>query len=184
MYQVGQVLKEHITYHDSAAIAVQEGFITMFMCYKKPYLRELISFRKKNFEIRVKKYGSVINFSYHFEGDECYDMCYNPQLSPHINTKAFRNEITHFLMLFIDADTGKIEAIRYQVLTAKFSNLLADLIEEEQSKQFLVLELFNKEVEKMWCQYTSKELFNNARENSCLITEWILPDATVTLDDF
>lgn len=69
MYKVGQILEEHITYQDSLAVAVQEGFISMFMCY-------------------------------------------HPLLSPYINAEKFRKERTHFLMLFIDAVTGKIEAIR------------------------------------------------------------------------
>lgn len=183
MYKVGQILQELITHQDYVAIAVQEGFITMFMCYKKPYLNGIISFKKKNFEIRVKSYGSVINFSFHFEDDECYDLCYNPLLSTHIGTNAFRKEITHFLMLFIDADTGRIEVIRYQTLSIEFSTLLAGIIEKEQSRQSLILEVYNQEVEKLWKKYNSKQLFNNASENGCLIEEWLLPQEVVTLGD-
>lgn len=184
MYKVGQILEEHITYQDSLAVAVQEGFISMFMCYKKPYVKELIAFKTKKFEIRLKKYGSVINFAFQFAGDECNDMCYHPLLSPYINAEKFRKERTHFLMLFIDAATGKIEAIRYQHLSFEFSSILAGIIEEEQSRVFLDLELFNQEVEQVWKKYDSKQLFENASKNSCLIEDWLLTQEVITLDDF
>ncbi len=125
--------------------------------------------------MRLKKYGSVINIVYRFGKEWCLDSCYNPHLSPYLNMGEFRKEKLGLLIVFIDADTGRVEAIRYQKLVDKWRDKLADMIDEEQSKKSVILEMYHIEVVKLYQRYTSKELFENAYENRCLIEDWQMP---------
>lgn len=179
MYKVGEILKEKITHKDVMAIAVQEGLITITMCYKKNFDEELKSFKNDKLDMRIKKYGSVINFSYRFGKEWHMVSCYNPHLSLHLDIGKFREEKLDLLVIFIDADTGRVESIIFQTLSERFRNKLADMIDEEQSKKSVILEIYHAEVADLYIRYASKELFKNAYENRCLIEDWQMPMAVM-----
>lgn len=175
MYKVGAILKEKITHKDAVAIAIQEGLITITICYKKDYTAELVSFKSDKLDMRIKKYGSVINFAYCFGKEWYLDSCYNPHLSPYLDVRKFREEKLGLLIVFIDADTGRVESIRFQGLADKFRDKLLDMIDEEQSKKSVILERYHAEVADLYIRYSSKALFKNAYENRCLIEDWQMP---------
>jgi len=184
MYKVGDVLKEHILHQDSVSIAVQDEIIIMYMDYQNISYKEEYLFKSLPLELHLMKYKDVIVFSYCLGKHTISDSCYNPNLSPIINAKPFKDFGYLLLMLLVDADTGAIRAIRHQMLSIEFSNRLVDMIKEEQ----IVREAFNKEAyllhtKQLWKEYGTEELFNKSKDIKINISNFITCQEVIFLND-
>lgn len=182
MFKVGDILEDQITHSDQIAVAVQEEMITMYMIYRNISKTELMAFNKMPLELHLMKYKNVIVFSYSLGNMVYSDSCYNPNLSPKLSIKPFEKVGYHMLMLLVDADTGKIMSIRFQMLPVEFSNNLMNMIEEEQASQF-DQNLYNANVEQLWNTYDSNKLFRDSRSISCIIKNFQITNQVMFADD-
>lgn len=84
------------------------------------------------FVIKLSRYKNVIVFKYRFGGSEWSDCCYNPHMSPTIETE----DNYTIIIILIDSSDGKIVSLCTCTLSTYFSSALNIAIKEEQSKAF------------------------------------------------
>lgn len=161
VYRVGMKLGVR-----DGGIAFDGEMLTILVALHHPTKQEMAEF-KKDFEIGLWYYRNILVFPYKF-GELSGDYCYNPHMSEKIEVGYSNIKI---LAMMLDSRNGEIKAIRLSELPTDFSNVLNNVVREEQNKLFNKVEYYMN-VRQMWENMQTKDIFELS-SHCCKIDKWV-----------